>query len=341
MLKQSLSQKMLQKLSPQQIQLMKLLQIPTANLEQRIKEELEANPALDEGGEMDEFSSLDADGEGSFADEAPGEAEGDDYREDKYELDDYLNEYMEDDPTSYRLRADNHTSDEEDKAVPIPVESSFHEYLEQQLGMLELNDERQEAIALQVIGSIDDDGYLRREPSAILDDLMFSQNIFTSEEEILAILKKIQRFDPPGVGARGLQECLLIQLESKAELDDEEDFLDFGERENLDLAIAIIKHSFEEFTKKHYDKLVRKLDISEDDLKDAIDEIIRLNPKPASGYSGSGNRSTQYVVPDFIVFNRDGELELSLNSRNAPDLRVNEQYRDMLRAYKRNTQGRR
>ncbi|MCB9302945.1 MAG: RNA polymerase factor sigma-54 [Lewinellaceae bacterium] len=341
MLKQSLSQKMLQKLSPQQIQLMKLLQVPTANLEQRIKEELEANPALEEGSDLEDFASQETADDENFADDTYADNESDDYREEKFELDDYLNEYMDDDPTSYKLRADNYAPDEEEKSIPIPVESSFHEYLEQQVGMLELDDERQEAIARQVIGSIDDDGYLRREPSAILDDLMFAQNIFTSEEEILSILKKIQRFDPPGVGARDLQECLLIQLESKAELDDEEDFLDFQERENLDLAIAIIKHSFEEFTKKHYDKLVRKLDISEDDLKDAIDEIIRLNPKPASGYSGSGNRSTQYVVPDFIVFNRDGELELSLNSRNAPDLRVNEQYRDMLRAYKRNTQGRR
>ncbi len=341
MLKQSLSQKMLQKLSPQQIQLMKLLQIPTANLEQRIKEELEANPALDEGGEMEEFASLEGD-EAPFADEAAsGDGEGDDYREDKFELDDYLNEYMDDDPASYKLRAENYSPDEEDKSVPIPVESSFHEYLEQQLGMLELNDEHQEAIALQIIGSIDDDGYLRREPSAILDDLMFARNIFTSEEEILSILKMIQRFDPPGIGARNLQECLLIQLESKAELDDEEDFLDFGERENLDLAIEIVRNHFEEFTKKHYDKLVRKLEISEDDLRGAIEEVIRLNPKPASGYTGSGASSTQYIVPDFIVYNRDGELDLTLNARNAPDLRVNEQYRDMLRAYKRNTQGRR
>lgn len=330
MLKQSLSQKMLQKLSPQQIQLMKLLQIPTATLEQRIKEELEANPALEEGEERDELAELSEDqGKEEFEDEP-------------YELDDYLNDYIEDDPTTYKTQASNYASEEEDKTVPVAVEHSFHEYLEEQVGLMQLEDERKEAIALQIVGSIDEDGYLRREPDAIIDDLMFAQNIFASEEEILALLHRIQRFEPPGIGARDLQESLLIQLEMKAELDDEEDFLDFEERENLDIAIKIIRDFFDEFTKKHYDKLQRRLNLENDDLKSAIEEVIKLNPKPASGFSSGGNsRANQYVVPDFIIQNRDGELELTLNSRNAPDLCVSDQYQDMLRSYKKKTAGRR
>ncbi|MEQ8706699.1 MAG: RNA polymerase factor sigma-54 [Phaeodactylibacter sp.] len=330
MLKQSLSQKMLQKLSPQQIQLMKLLQIPTATLEQRIKEELEANPALEEGEERDDMADLTEDQESEV------------YEDEPYELDDYLNEYIEDDPTTYKTQTNNYSVDEEEKTVPIAVEYSFHEYLEEQVGLMQLEDERKEAIALQIVGSIDEDGYLRREPDAIIDDLMFSQNIFASEEEILALLKQIQRFEPPGIGAKDLQECLVIQLEMKAELDDEEDFLDFEEREDLDLALKIIRDYFDEFTKKHYNKLLRRLDISNDDLKAAIEEIIKLNPKPASGFSsGSNSRANQYVVPDFIIQNRDGELELTLNSRNAPDLCVSDQYQDMLRSYKKKTAGRR
>jgi RNA polymerase sigma-54 factor len=320
---------MLQKLSPQQIQLMKLLQIPTATLEQRIQEELEANPALAEGEARDELSEMSS-------------SEDDAATEERYELDDYLNEYIEDDPSSYKLRANNYSADEEEKTVPIAVESSFHEHLEQQLGLLELEDERKEVIAHQIIGSIDDDGYLRRDPVSIIDDLMFSQNIFASEEEVLDMLKVIQRFEPAGIGARNLQECLLIQLQAKAELDDEEDFLDFEEREVLDLAIKIIESYFDEFTKKHYSKLQNKLELEADDLREAIEEIIKLNPKPASGYSsGNSERATQYVVPDFIIHNREGELELTLNSRNAPDLHVNGQYRDMLRSYKNKQQGKR
>jgi RNA polymerase sigma-54 factor len=343
MLKQSLSQKMLQKLSPQQIQLMKLLQVPTAVLEQRIKEELEENPALEEGEKLDEFAEMDAKEEFAAGEEDyPGDTAVDEFREDRYNLeDDYLNEYMGDDPVSYKLQTSNYSPDEEEKTIPIPVERSFHEHLEQQLSLLDIEDETQLAIAHQLIGSIDEDGYLRRDAAAIMDDLMFSQNIFTTEAAILEVLQSIQRFDPPGVGARDLQECLLIQLKAKAELDDEEDFLDFPERANLDLAIHLIQDYFEEFTKKHYDKLARKLEVAEEALKGAIEEIIRLNPKPASGYAASSSRSNQYIIPDFIIVNRDGELELSLNARNAPDLRISDQYRDMLRAYKNNTKQRR
>ncbi|MCB9293127.1 MAG: RNA polymerase factor sigma-54 [Lewinellaceae bacterium] len=340
MLKQSLSQKMLQKLSPQQIQLMKLLQVPTAMLEQRIKEELEANPALEEGSEQDDLADVGNDSDEGLADDNFSDSDGDDAREDQYELDDYLNDYIEDDPASYKLRANNYSTEEEDKSIPIPVERTFHDHLERQLGLVQFKDDRLEAIAHQIIGSIDDDGYLRREPVAIMDDLMFAQNIFVTEEEILGVLERIQRFDPPGIGARDLRECLLLQLYIKRDQEELED-MSLEEWDSLVLAIEILENHFDEFTKKHYQKLQNRLNITEDDLKGAIEEIIKLNPKPASGYSSSGSRSIQYVVPDFIILNRDGELELTLNSRNAPDLRVNDQYRDMLRAYKKNTQGRR
>ena len=332
MLKQNLSHKMLQKLSPQQIQLMKLLQIPTATLDQRIKEELEANPALEEGEETDEIQQLIKDSETSQA-ETPAEKEKEEEpsRDEEFELDDYLTEYIEDDPSSYKLKVNNYSPDEEDKTIPIAVENTFHEYLEQQLGMLKLADEREVKIAQQVIGSIDDDGYLRREPSAIIDDLMFAQNIVAREEEVKSLLSKIQRFDPPGIGARDLQECLLLQLRTKFEA--LEGKSGSPEKTITLLALRIIEEYFNEFSKKHYQKLQRYLNITEPELKDAIDEILKLNPKPASGY-GSGRRTTHYIVPDFIIVNREGELDLTLNSRNAPDLRINEQYKDMLKSYK-------
>lgn len=326
MLRQSLSQKMLQKLSPQQIQLMKLLQVPTANLEQRIKEELEANPALEEM-DRDEFGSAEED---AF--------DGDNTeQQDAFEMEEYWDSYIEDDPASYKTQGDSYAA-EENKTVPVAVESSFHEYLEEQLGMQDLQDDREQTIAMQIIGSIDDDGYLRRDPISIMDDLLFSQNIDTNEEEILAVLKKIQRLDPPGVGARDLQECLLIQLQLKEEQNQDSPI---GEQFITDLAIRIVQDHFEEFTKKHYDKLVKALEVSEDELKEAIDEILKLNPKPASGYVGSSSNSVNYVVPDFIIVNRDGELELSLNSRNAPELRVSDQYRDMLKDYAKKARGNR
>ncbi len=331
MLKQHLSHKLLQKLSPQQIQLMKLLQIPTATLDQRIKEELEANPALDEGEENEEI----VDEETKFAeDEGKEEIKDETTSDDEFELDDYLTEYIEDDPTSYKLKVDNYSADDEDKTVPIAVQDTFHEYLEQQLGMLKLPDERQVKIAEQIIGSIDDDGYLRREPIAIIDDLMFAQNVTTTEEEVLGILSKIQHFDPQGTGARDLRECLLLQLRTKFELAEETE--DLENLPVLKMAIKIIGDYFNEFSKKHYQKLQRYLGINEKQLKHAIDEVLKLNPKPASGYKGSGTRSTLYIVPDFTIVNRDGELELNLNSRNAPDLRINEHYKDMLKTYKDN-----
>ena len=306
---------MVQKLSPQQIQLMKLLQIPTVSLEQRIKEELEVNPALEEG-DTAEDENYDNQSE-----------EFDKENETEFELDDYLNEYIEDDPSSYKLSVPVSTQ-EEDRSYPVAVQNSFHEYLEGQLGMLELEDEMELKVAKQVIGSIDDDGYLRREPSAIMDDLLFSQNVEVTETEIIDILKRIQEFDPPGVGARSLQECLLLQLLAKkgrpgADLHSE------------DLAEKILTDYFDEFTKKHYIKLKKYLGVSDIELKDAIGEILKLNPKPSSGHSGGqGQNNLQYIIPDFIITNQDGELELSLNTRNAPDLRINDQYLEMLSTFK-------
>lgn len=315
MLKQRLSQKMIQKLSPQQIQLMKLLQIPTVSLEQRIKEELEANPALDEGDRHEEEAYENSDDYDK------------DGQETEFELDDYLTEYIEDDPSSYKLSLPT-ASQEEDRTYPVAVQNSFHEYLEAQLGMLEIEDEKELKIAKQLIGSIDDDGYLRREPAAIIDDLLFAQNLDVTEQEILDILEKVQEFDPPGVGARSLQECLILQLQAKkgkpgSDLDAE------------NLAEKILTNYFDEFTKKHYQKLLKYLNISESELRDAIQEILKLNPKPSSGHSGGqGQSNNQYIIPDFIIHNRDGELELSLNSKNAPELRINDQYVDMLSTFK-------
>ncbi|MBK9151380.1 MAG: RNA polymerase factor sigma-54 [Saprospiraceae bacterium] len=327
MLKQSLSQKMLQKLSPQQIQLMKLLQIPTATLEQRIKEELEANPALEEGDDYNDVFDLD---------ENPGygdEAKQDNNEEGpEFEFDEYLNEYLDDDVASYKLKGDEYVEGEE-RTLPVPVENTFHESLERQLGLLDLS-EKENIIAQQIIGSIDEDGYLRREPGAIIDDLLFSQNIEADEKEVQQLIKKIQKFEPAGICARNLQECLILQLEDKME---KEPSVHYPERS---LALKILKNYFEEFTKKHYSRIKKQLNLSDSDLKDAIDEILKLNPKPASTVEGN-SIVNQYIIPDFIIHNRDGELELTLNSKNAPDLRINDQYMEMLKGYRESVQGRR
>ncbi len=313
MLKQGLSQKLLQKLSPQQIQLMKLLQVPTAQLEQRIKEELEINPALEEG------ATAETDDKETPVDEIPAteEKEPETSQEDDLDLSDY---YSEDEIADYKLQSNNYPDPEEERTIPIPVEHSFHEYLLDQVGMLDLDD-TQEKIAEQLIGSVDDDGYLRRELDSIADDLAFSQNVECTVEEIQTVLKKIQEFDPPGTAARDLQECLMLQLRK----------LD-AQDEKVKRAIEIIEKHFEHFTKKHYDRLQKTLDISEEQLKEALDIILHLNPKPGSGYSASP-KSDQYITPDFFVTNSNGELHLQLNSRNAPELRVSREFKDMMRDY--------
>ena len=325
-LSQNLQQKLLQKLSPQQIQLMKLLQIPTANLEERVKEELEENPALELTDDShDEYEE----NRDEFADTAPEE----DYKEedslDKDELyenidiSDYVQD-GDDEIADYKLRDENYGDQEEKTTMPYKVETSFYEVLETQLGMLNLDD-RQSKIAEQVIGSIDEDGYLRRETSAIVDDLAFRQNVDTTEEEVEEIISKVQAFDPPGVGARDLQECLLLQLRRQKE-----------EGKDVELAMEAITRYFDEFTKKHYEKIQRGLNLNDDDLKEVMTQITKLNPKPGGNVTDV-NKAESYVVPDFFIYNNSGKLELTLNSKNAPELRISEGYRDMLKDYDRGT----
>lgn len=334
MLKQSLTQKQIQKLSPQQIQLMKLLQVPTLALDQRIKEELEINPALEEGedfgnaSEEDDRPAAESEEVSDYPDDDMDEGAR---PEDEIGFEDYCPDYASDEGSpDYRLRDEYGASDEEEKTMPVAVESSFQDHLEQQMGLLQLNTEQEHIIARQILGSIDEDGYLRREPLAILDDLSFYQELAVTLDEVLSILRQIQTFDPPGTGARNLQECLSIQLHQKLQRED----LDPAQRDSIDLAIRIIDDFFDEFSKKHYTRLERALGVEEDELKDAVQEILRLNPKPASGFSSSHRSGAHYVIPDFIVVNRDGELDLTLNSRNAPDLRISDHYRDMLQSYR-------
>jgi RNA polymerase sigma-54 factor len=321
-LNQSLQQKLLQKLSPQQIQLMKLLQVPTANLETRIKEELEENPALeldeekhDEGADelKDEFNE---NGEEDYE-----EKDGSEDEYDNIDISEYVQE-GDDEVADYKLRDDNYPEEDESRQLPFKAETSFYEMMTHQLGLLKL-EEKEQAIAEQIVGSLDEDGYLRRETSAIVDDLAFRQNITTTEQEVEAIIKRIQQFDPPGVAARDLRECLLIQLYRQKE-----------EGKPVGLAIKAITKYFDEFTKKHYEKIQRGLDIDDDQLKEVMQWIIRLNPKPG-GNVGEINKAESYVVPDFFIINNSGKLELTLNSRNAPELRISEGYRDMLKEYDR------
>ncbi len=304
MQKLSLTQTLQQKLSPQQIQFIKLLQVPTAELEARVEEELEINPALEEGQE-----------------EKDPEDTSDDY-DDDYEVDerDSIEEYLQDDYAGYKMQGDGRNPDEEEKESPLSVGKTLHELLISQLGYLKLN-EREEVLGKQLIGSIDSDGYIRRDLNAIVNDLAFSQGIETDEEELETLLFKIQTFDPPGIGARNLQECLSLQLERK---DDEQ--------EEIQIARRIIDTCFNEFSKKHYDKIARKLGVDDEELlRESIYQITKLNPKP--GGTGDEVVKTQYIIPDFILVNNNDKLELSLNSRNAPQLKVSRSYSEMLQAY--------
>lgn len=318
---QSLQQRLLQKLSPQQIQLMKLLQVPTANLEERIKEELEENPALEVGEDGHEDGAEDLKDEFDSSNEEEYETEGTEDEYDNIDVSDYVAE-GDDEVGDYKLRDDNYGDPDEQKTVPVKVETSFHEALADQLGMLNLND-RSNKIAEQIVGSIDDDGYLRRETSSIKDDLAFRQNIDATEEEIETLIEKIQHFDPPGICARSLQECLLLQLYRK-----------LGDGKPVEKAISVLEDYFEEFIKKHYEKIQRGLNLDDDGMKEVIQQIIKLNPKPGSNV-GEVNKAESYIIPDFFIYNNAGKLELTLNSKNAPDLRISEGYRDMLKDYDR------
>ena len=312
MLKQQLQFKLSQKLSPQQIQLMKLIQLPTQAFEQRLKQELEENPAL-EGGKEDLDNDYDSDFDNSSDDFDDSETIGND--------DINVDEYLSDDEIpDYRTQANNYSSDDEDKTMPYAAGTSFTQHLINQLNTYRLTDEEY-AIAEFLVGSVDESGYIRRSITDIMDDLAFTQNVYTNEETIEHVLRIVHQLDPAGVGARNLQECLSIQLHRREKSPD------------VLLAIEIIDTAFDQFTKKHYDKLIQKFDISEIQLKDAIREIEHLNPKPGGSYSGN-NRIVEHVVPDFAIRIVDGELELTLNGRNAPELHVSREYSDMLKGYK-------
>ena len=320
-LSQGLYQKQLQKLSPQQIQLMKLLQVPTAILEERVKEEMEENPALElaEDGHEDEYDEANDEFKDKETDEFEADGSADEYE--NLDISEYVSE-SDDEVGDYKLRDENYPEIDDGRVIPHKVETGFNELMLEQLGQLNL-DEHQLKIAEQIIGNLDDDGYLRRDLSAIADDLAFRQNIITNETEIDQIILQVQQFDPPGICARNLQECLVLQLERK-----------IGEGVHVEVALKVLGKYFEEFTKKHYEKIQRGLNLSDDQLKEVIKQIIKLNPKPG-GTIGDTNKGEHYVVPDFFIFNNAGKLELTLNSKNAPDLRISEGYRDMLKEYDR------
>ena len=312
-LKQFLSFKLSQKLSPQQIQLMKLIQLPTQAFEQRLKQELEENPALDTGKEseasednLDEFDNSDE----TYDDNETIEA-------DDINIDEYLSD---DEIPEYRTQANNYSADDEDKSVPYAAGTSFTQHLTNQLNTFRLSDQEEE-IAYFLVGSVDESGYIRRSLSDITDDLAFTQNVYTTEEEVEKVLQIVHQLDPAGVGARNLQECLSIQLHRKEQNPD------------VEMATAIIDKAFEQFTKKHYKKLLQKFNIDEEQLKDAIEQIEHLNPKPGGSYAGN-NKIVQHIVPDFAIKIVNGELELTLNGRNAPELHVSREYNNMLKGYK-------
>lgn len=314
MLKQFLQLKLSQKLSPQQIQLMKLIQLPTQAFEQRLKEEMVENPALEAGKEEDEYER--------------DEFENDDYDEydefdnDRIDAEDInIDEYLSNDETpDYKLQANNYSDDDEDRSMPFAAPVSFHQDLINQLNTFILNDEERE-IAEFLVGSIDDMGYIRRSVPDIVDDMAFTQGIYTDEKNVERILHIIHELEPSGVGARDLQECLLLQLKHKTPT------------ESVELAIDILENQFESFTKKHYDKLLQKYGVSQDQLKKAIDEIEKLNPKPGGAFTGN-NKMIEHIVPDFTIRIVDGELELTLNGRNAPELHVSKDYQEMMQTYK-------
>ena len=304
-LKQFLSQKQDQRLSPQQIQLMKLLQVPTMELEQRIKQEIEENPALEEGKEQndEEFENQQEDADS-------------DSEQEEFDISDYL----DDDHADYKTKAKNQSKDEDERAIPLSGEQTFRERLSKQLYMLSLSN-LETVIAETIIGNLDESGYLSREIDAIVDDIVFSQGIEIEEGEVEKVLAKIQSLDPAGIGARDLKECLLLQINRNL-------------KGNISRFTAkkILENYFEEFTKKHYQKIIKKLDISEENLKDAINEILKLNPKPG-GSSREAARNIQQIIPDFRIMEIDGKLELTLNGRNAPELKVSGDYKVMLKNY--------
>ncbi len=309
MLKQRLQQKLLQKLSPQQIQMIKLLEIPAIQMEQRIKKELEENPVLEEGSE-DPFEEQEEAGEEQSSEQ-----------QDEFSLEDYM---QDDEIPSYRLNVQNYSPDDKREEIPFTMGSSFGEQLKSQLGLRKLTEE-QEILAEYILGNMDEDGYLRRELESIADDLAFSVGMEVSYEALHEVLMIIQEFDPAGIGARNLQECLLLQI-SRKNMDDPV----------TELSHRILKNHFEEFTNKHYDKILQRLGINEEELKNALEEILRLNPKPGGAMGDAQGKSFHHIVPDFTLEENEGTLQLYLNSNNVPELRVSKTYSDMFESYNAN-----
>lgn len=311
MLRQKLDLKLSQKLSPQQIQLMKLIQLPTLAFEQKVKQEIEENPALE--SESDSYD------EESYADEFSNEDDYDQQENERIETDIDVDAYLSDDEIpAYRLQSNNYSTDDDEKSIPYASGTTFIQQLIQQLNTYRLNEEDYK-IANFLIGSIDDSGYIRRSVEQMCDDMAFTQNIFCEPEKVEKILKLVQDLDPPGVGARSLQECLMIQLERKAPT------------EAIELAIKILDRAFDAFTKKHFTKLLQRFDIDEEELKAALLEISKLNPKP--GGAQNSLRPVDQVIPDFSIRIEDGELQLTLNGRNAPQLNISQSYKDMMKGY--------
>ena len=310
MLKQFLNLKLSQKLSPQQIQLMKLIQLPTQAFEQRLKEEMIENPALEVGADEEIYDKEDYEDQDDYDDNQTIDT-------DEINIDEYLSD---DETPDYKLQANNYSDDDEERTAPMAAQITFHQDLINQLNTFILPDDERE-IAGFLVGSIDDDGYLRRTIQDVVDDLAFTQGIYTDEKTVEKILHIVQNLDPIGVGARDLQECLLLQLKYKTPT------------EYIELAIDLIENQFDAFTKKHYEKLLQKYEISQEHLKKAIEEIERLNPKPGGSF-GNNYRAVEQIVPDFTIRIVDGELELSLNGRNAPSLHVSKDYQEMMQTYK-------
>jgi RNA polymerase sigma-54 factor len=315
MLKHSLQFKLSQKLSPQQIQLMKLIQLPTQAFEQRLQEELVENPALEESGKEDNYEADDYEVN-------TNDDDYDDYDNEHIDTQDInIDEYLSNDETpDYKYQANNYSDDDDDKSLPFAAPISFHQDLINQLNTFILSDDERD-IAEFLVGSIDDMGYIRRTIQDIVDDMAFTQAIYTDEATVERILHLIQDLEPAGVGARDLQECLLLQLKHKTPSD------------SIALAIQVIEQQFEAFSKKHYDKLLQKFDINQQQLRKAIDEIEKLNPKPGGSFDGN-QKMVEHIVPDFTIRIMDGELELLLNGRNAPELHVSKDYQEMLQSYK-------
>jgi len=312
MQKLSLQQKLLQKLSPQQLQVIKLLELPGLLLEQRIKKELEENPVLE----------IESEDYGSTEEEYSNDLKtNEDHDNEEFSVSDYLNE---EDYPSYRYNTQNSSKDDKVTDIPFSDGTSFHEYLQEQVRM-EMFDSRENILAEHIIGNIDEDGYLRRDILSIIDDLEFTQNVKTKDVELIKVLRKIQALDPPGVGARNLRECLRLQIDRKQD-----------QKPEVKLAGLILKDAFDEFTRKHFDKISRKFGVDEDTLKEAIDEILKLNPKPGNSFSNNISQGNQAIIPDFILEVVDNEFKLSLNQRNVPELNISRHYTNMLRSYQDN-----